>query len=66
VSRVSIAAALVGKGMPADEAQYYEEEVRRGKSLLVVRTRGYVDLAVTILRRFGAYYVRPIARSARR
>jgi hypothetical protein len=55
----SIAEPLVGKGMPERQAQFYEAEVRRGNSLLAVRTRETADLAESILHRFGAYDVRP-------
>jgi hypothetical protein len=48
--------------MPEDLAWYYEEEVRRGSSLLAVRTHGDAALVETVLQRFGAYDVRPFDR----
>jgi hypothetical protein len=59
----SIAGLLVGRGMPVDRAEYYASEVRNGNSLVAVRTRGYGELAQTVLHRFGAYDVRTAARS---
>jgi uncharacterized protein (TIGR02271 family) len=51
----AIAGALVGMGVPEDEAKYYEGEVRGGRTLLTVRADGRYDEARGILRNQGAY-----------
>jgi uncharacterized protein (TIGR02271 family) len=53
----AIAGALIGMGIPEDEAKYYEGEVRGGRTLLAVRAGGRVDEADSILHDFGAYDV---------
>jgi rhodanese-related sulfurtransferase len=50
----AIAGALVRMGVPEDEAKYYEDEVRAGRSLVVVRAGARVDEARRILRAYGA------------
>ena len=52
-----IAGALVGMGIPEDEAGFYEEEVKSGRTLVTVRTHGRHADAVAIMTKFGAYDV---------
>jgi len=47
--------ALVGLGIPEEDAKYYESEVHAGHFLVTVRADGRNDEAWTILQRFGAY-----------
>jgi hypothetical protein len=54
--------ALTDTGMPEDQAQYLETQVRQGNSLVGVRTRGNAELAASVLYRFGAYDVRLFGR----
>ena len=49
--------ALVGLGIPEEEAKYYETEVKGGRVLVTVKADGRYDEAYAILRRFGAYDV---------
>jgi uncharacterized protein (TIGR02271 family) len=51
----AIAGALVGMGVPEDEAKYYEGEVRGGRTLLTVRADGRYDEVRGILHNQGAY-----------
>jgi hypothetical protein len=51
----AIAGALVGIGVPEDEAAWYEQEVRGGRALVSVLARERSEPARAILRRFGAY-----------
>jgi hypothetical protein len=46
--------ALVGMGIPEDEAAYYEGEIRSGRTIVSVRAGSRADEAETILRRHGA------------
>jgi hypothetical protein len=50
----AIAGALVGMGVPEDDAKYYEQEVRKGRSLVAVRGKR-TDEADGIMHRFGGY-----------
>ncbi|HEY1378864.1 MAG TPA: YsnF/AvaK domain-containing protein [Gemmataceae bacterium] len=50
-----IAGALIGLGIPEEEARYYEGEVKAGRTLVTVKADGRYDEAVAILRRFGSY-----------
>src|SRR5947209_7685036 len=54
---VSIVGALIGLGIPEEEARYYEGEVKAGRTLVTVKADGRYDEAVATLRRFGAYDV---------
>jgi len=47
--------ALVGLGIPEDEAEFYEGEFKTGRTLVTVRHDGRFDEARTILARHGAY-----------
>lgn len=49
-----IAGALVGLGIPEEDARYYEGEVRAGKYLVTVEC-GYGDDARDIVKRHGGY-----------
>jgi len=51
----AIAGALAGMGVPNDEAEYYEGEVKSGRTLVAVRADGRYDEAQRILRLHGAY-----------
>jgi hypothetical protein len=50
----AVAGALVGMGVPEREAKYYEDEVRKGRSLVAVRGKR-TDEADGIMHRFGGY-----------
>lgn len=50
-----LAGALVGMGIPEKEAEFYENEVKSGRSLVTVRTHGRHADAVAIMSKFGAY-----------
>jgi uncharacterized protein (TIGR02271 family) len=52
---VGIAGALIGWGIPEDEAEYYEEEVKAGRFLVTVDASGREDEARSILHRFGGF-----------
>jgi len=47
--------ALVGAGIPEEEASYYETEFHSGRTIVTVKSEGRFDDANSILRRFGAY-----------
>jgi len=47
--------ALVGMGIPEEDAKYYEGEVHAGRFLVTVHADGRRDEAWTILQRHGAY-----------
>lgn len=46
---------LVGLGIPKEEAEYYESELKSGRIILTVQPEGRNSEAMTILRRFGGY-----------
>ena len=54
----AIAGALAGMGVPKDEADWYEQEVRGGGTLVTVRADGRYDEAQSLLRRSGAYDIK--------
>jgi len=47
--------ALVGYGIPEEEAKYYHSEFEAGRTIVTVNADGRVDEANAILRRHGAY-----------
>jgi uncharacterized protein (TIGR02271 family) len=47
--------ALVGYGIPEEEAEYYRGEFEAGRTIVTVTADGRADEATAILRRFGAY-----------
>jgi hypothetical protein len=49
--------ALVGMGIPQEEADFYEGEFKSGRTLVTVRTHGRHADAVAILSKHGAYDV---------
>jgi uncharacterized protein (TIGR02271 family) len=49
--------ALVGAGVPEEEAGYYEGEFKAGRTIVTVTADGREDEARSILRHFGAYDV---------
>lgn len=51
----AIAGALAGMGVPKDEADYYEGEVKSGRTLVAVRANGRYAEAQRLLRQHGAY-----------
>jgi uncharacterized protein (TIGR02271 family) len=51
----AIAGALTGMGVPKEEADYYEGEVKSGRTLVAVRADGRYDEAQRLLRQHGAY-----------
>jgi hypothetical protein len=50
-----IAGALIGLGIPEDEANYYEGEFKSGRTIVTVRADDRYDEAFAILRRYSAY-----------
>ena len=50
-----VAGALIGLGIPEDEATYYEGEFHSGRTLVTVQAAGRYEEAREILGRFGAY-----------
>jgi len=52
-----IAGALIGMGIPKEEADWYENEVKSGRTLIAVRAGTRQDEAEDILHRYGAYDV---------
>lgn len=50
-----ITGALIGLGIPEEEAQYYEGEFKSGRTLLTVQDENRYDEAWRILHRNGAY-----------
>jgi uncharacterized protein (TIGR02271 family) len=49
---------LIAEGLPEEDAQYYQNELDAGRSLVVVQSYGHQQEARTILDRFGAYNAR--------
>jgi len=47
--------ALIGAGVPEDEAHYYENEFKEGRVIVTVQADGRADKASSILRGRGAY-----------
>ncbi|OWK39745.1 general stress protein [Fimbriiglobus ruber] len=50
----SVVGGLIGLGVPEDEASYYEEEFRSGRTLVTVRTENRAEEARSILNQHGA------------
>jgi len=50
-----IAGALIGLGIPEEEAHYYEGEMKSGRTLVTVKADNRYDEAWKILHRCGAY-----------
>jgi len=50
-----LAGALIGLGIPEEEAKYYETEFHSGRAIVTVRADNRYDEAVAVLRRFGGY-----------
>jgi uncharacterized protein (TIGR02271 family) len=50
-----LAGALIGYGIPEEEAQYYHSEFEAGRTIVTVQANGRYDDACTILRRHGGY-----------
>ncbi len=57
--------ALVGAGVPEEEAKYYHEEFEAGRTIVTVKADGRADEATAILRRHGAYDMSTRGASAR-
>jgi hypothetical protein len=54
-SAAGVAGALIGLGIPEDEASYYEEEFKAGRTLVTVRAGSRYDDAVAIIRRWNGH-----------
>jgi len=52
---IGIAGALIGWGIPEEDAQYYEGEVKAGRYLVTVDANGRAAEAWSILNRHGGY-----------
>ncbi len=50
----ALVGSLVGLGVSDEEAAYYDEEFRKGRTIVVIRDTGRQDLGSTILRGNGA------------
>ena len=50
-----LAGALIGWGIPEEEAEYYESEIKEGRYLVTVRADGRYGEAWAILQRHGGY-----------
>jgi hypothetical protein len=61
----TVVGALLGLGIPEEEARYYEGEFASGRTLVTVRTENRFDEAQTILRNNGAYDMQSGAPGAR-
>jgi hypothetical protein len=51
--------ALIGLGIPEEEARFYESEFKAGRTLVTVRAPGRVDEAYAILHHHGAFGRQP-------
>lgn len=51
----SVAGALIGLGIPEDEAAYYEEEFKAGRTLVTVKAGSRYDDATGIIRHWGGH-----------
>jgi hypothetical protein len=52
-----VVGALIGMGIPEDEARYYEGELASGRTLVTVRAPGRFEEAEAVLRSHGGYDV---------
>jgi len=50
-----VAGALIGLGVPEEEANYYEQEFKAGHIIVTVRAAGRYDEAVTIMQRHNGF-----------
>jgi hypothetical protein len=50
-----VAGALIGLGIPEEEAKFYEDEFRAGRLVVTVRAERRYDEAAEVLRRHGGY-----------
>jgi hypothetical protein len=50
-----VAGTLVGLGIPKDEAEYYEAELRSGRTIVTVQATSRAEEAREILQRYGGY-----------
>jgi hypothetical protein len=57
-----VVGALIGLGIPEEEARYYEGELSSGRTLVTVRAPGRLEEAEEILRGHGGYDVHTGAR----
>jgi hypothetical protein len=49
-----LAGALIGLGIPDEDAEYYEEEFKRGLTIVSVDAGMSYDEVMDVLRRYGA------------
>ncbi len=52
---VGVLGALIGAGVPEEEAKYYHEEFEAGRTIVTVTTPDRTEEARTIMRDYGAY-----------
>jgi len=50
-----LAGALIGLGIPEEEAEFFDQEFKEGRTIVTVKADGRYDQAMAVLRRFGAY-----------
>jgi uncharacterized protein (TIGR02271 family) len=59
-----LAGALVGMGLSREEAEFYEGELKAGRTIVTVKAGSRRDEALRLLRQFGAYDISNKARTA--
>jgi hypothetical protein len=52
---MGVAGTLVGLGIPKEEAEYYEAELRSGRTIVTVNATSRAEEAREILQRYGGY-----------
>jgi uncharacterized protein (TIGR02271 family) len=50
-----LAGALIGMGIPREEAEYYEGELKAGRTIVTVNAGARRDQALQIMRQYGGY-----------
>jgi hypothetical protein len=50
----SVLGGLIGLGVPEDDAAYYDEEFRTGRTLVTCQSGDRYDEAMAVMRRYGA------------
>jgi len=50
-----VTGALIGMGIPKEEAEFYESELKSGRTIVTVNADGRRNEAQAILQRFGGY-----------
>lgn len=61
-----LAGTLIGLGIPEEEAKFYDEEFRSGRTVVTVRTDGRASEVASILEQCGGYDMRSTGPAAPR